>query len=67
MNKDRIVGKAKEIAGSVEESLGKAIGSAKLTGQGESEQAEGKAQHAVGSAKDAAKDVKDAVKDELKK
>jgi uncharacterized protein YjbJ (UPF0337 family) len=57
MDKDRVVGKAKEIKGTVEESLGKAIGSTKLTAEGKSEQAEGKAQAATGTAKDAAKEA----------
>ena len=55
MDKDRIVGKAKEIKGTVEESLGKALGNTKLTAHGESDLAEGKAQSASGEAKDAAK------------
>ncbi|KAA5609215.1 CsbD family protein [Rhodovastum atsumiense] len=68
MNKDRIVGKAKEVLGTVEESLGKVVGSSKLTAEGQGEHAEGKIQSATGSAKDAAKDIaKEATKDEEKK
>ncbi len=55
MDKDRIVGKAKEIKGTVEESLGKVLGNPKLTAHGQSDQAAGKVQSASGSAKDAAK------------
>jgi uncharacterized protein YjbJ (UPF0337 family) len=57
MDKDRVVGKAKEIKGTVEEALGKAIGSTKLTAEGKSEQAAGKVQAATGTAQDAAKDA----------
>lgn len=53
MNKDRIAGSAKQFKGSVKETLGKAVGDAKLEAEGKSDQVEGKIQNAVGSLKDA--------------
>jgi uncharacterized protein YjbJ (UPF0337 family) len=62
MDKDRIVGSAKQINGKIKSGIGKIIGDKKLQTEGAAQQAEGKVQNAVGSAKDAAKDVaKDAV------
>ena len=59
MDKDRIVGSAKELKGKVEQTVGKAVGDAKLEAEGKSNKVEGKAQNAVGGLKDA---VRDAVK-----
>jgi uncharacterized protein YjbJ (UPF0337 family) len=42
MNKDRIAGAAKEISGSVKETIGKAAGDAKLQSDGKAEKVEGK-------------------------
>jgi uncharacterized protein YjbJ (UPF0337 family) len=53
MNKDRIAGSAKQVKGSVKETIGKAVGDAKLEAEGKSDQVEGKIQNAVGSLKDA--------------
>ena len=55
MNKDRIVGSAKQIKGALEESVGSLIGDAKLMVDGKADKAEGKIQNAIGSAKDALK------------
>ena len=55
MDKDRIVGAAKEIKGSVKETIGKAVGDAKLQADGRADQVEGKVQNAVGGLKDALK------------
>jgi len=55
MNKDRIIGGAKQVSGSVKEHVGKALGDAKLTADGQIESAEGKTQNAVGGLKDALK------------
>ena len=52
MNKDRIVGAAKEAKGAIKEAIGKAVGDAKLTVEGQSEKAGGKLQNAVGGAKE---------------
>jgi uncharacterized protein YjbJ (UPF0337 family) len=59
MDKDRIAGSAKVIKGSVKETIGKAVGDAKLQSEGKTEKAVGKVQNAIGGLKDA---VKDAVK-----
>ncbi len=53
MDKDRIIGSAKQIKGSIKEAVGKATGDAKLRGEGKADKAEGKIQNAIGSAKDA--------------
>ena len=55
MDKDRIVGSAKEIKGAVKEAVGKAIGDAKLQSDGKADKAEGKIQNAIGGIKDALK------------
>ncbi len=60
MDKDRIVGSAKEIKGSVKETIGKAVGDAKLQSDGRADRVEGKVQNALGG-------VKDALRDALKK
>jgi uncharacterized protein YjbJ (UPF0337 family) len=52
MNKDRIVGLAKEIKGSVKKTIGKITGDANLRAEGEVEKIEGKVQNAVGGFKD---------------
>jgi uncharacterized protein YjbJ (UPF0337 family) len=55
MDKDRIVGAAKDMKGSVKETIGKAVGDAKLQSDGRADQVEGKVQNAIGGAKDALK------------
>ena len=55
MDKDRIAGAAKEIKGSIKETIGKAIGDAKLQSDGKADKVEGKVQNAVGGLKDALK------------
>jgi uncharacterized protein YjbJ (UPF0337 family) len=55
MDKNRIVGSAKQIKGSIKEAVGKAIGDAKLQIDGKADQAEGKAQNMVGTIKDSLK------------
>lgn len=55
MDKDRIVGSAKEIKGSVKKTVGKATGDAKLQSEGEAEKIEGKVQNALGGIKDTLK------------
>jgi uncharacterized protein YjbJ (UPF0337 family) len=52
MNKDRIVGAAKQAIGTVKEVAGKVIGDAKLVADGRTEKAEGKIQSAIGDAAD---------------
>ena len=52
MDKDRIAGAAKEIKGSVKETIGKAVGDAKLQSDGKADKVEGKVQNAIGGLKD---------------
>jgi uncharacterized protein YjbJ (UPF0337 family) len=59
MNKDRVIGSAKEVKGKVKQAVGKAVGDAKLEEAGKSDKVEGKVQNAVGGVKDA---VREAVK-----
>ncbi len=55
MDKDRIVGSAKEIKGSIKETVGKAVGDAKLQSDGKADKVEGKVQNAIGGLKDTLK------------
>lgn len=55
MNKNRIIGSAKQIKGSIEEAVGKAVGDAKLQIDGKADQAEGTAQNLAGTIADALK------------
>jgi uncharacterized protein YjbJ (UPF0337 family) len=57
MDKDRIVGSAKEIKGSVKETVGKVVGDVKLQSDGRADKVEGKVQNALGGVKDAVRDV----------
>ena len=55
MNKDRVAGAAKEAKGSLKETIGKAVGDAKLQSDGKADKLAGKIQNAVGGLKDALK------------
>ena len=55
MDKDRIVGSAKEIKGAVKQVVGKAIGDVKLESDGKADKIEGKVQSASGGLKDTLK------------
>jgi uncharacterized protein YjbJ (UPF0337 family) len=55
MDKDRVIGSGKQIAGAVKTGIGKLVGDAKLQADGKAEQVDGKLQNAVGSVKDALK------------
>lgn len=57
MDKDRIIGTAKTVAGTVKEAAGKAVGDQKTAAAGKAEKVEGKVQNAVGGAKDAIREV----------
>jgi uncharacterized protein YjbJ (UPF0337 family) len=57
MDKDRLVGTAKEAKGAVKIALGKVMGDAKLQAEGKADKTAGKAQNAVGSVKDAVKEA----------
>ena len=52
MDKDRVVGSAKEIKGTVKQVVGKAAGDAKLETEGKADKVEGKVQNAIGGLKD---------------
>ena len=65
MNKDRVEGKMKDVAGRVERQAGEWTDNEKMQVRGTAKQAEGKVQNAVGKLKDAAKDaVKQSNEDE---
>ena len=55
MDKDRIVGSAKQVKGAVKQAVGKAVGDAKLEFEGQTEEVEGKVQNAIGGLKDTLK------------
>jgi uncharacterized protein YjbJ (UPF0337 family) len=55
MDKDRIAGSAKVVKGKVKVAVGKALGDAKLTAEGQTDKIAGTAQNAVGGIKDALK------------
>ncbi len=52
IHKDRFAGVAKEAKGAIMETVGMAVGDAKLTAEGQIEKAVGKLQNAVGGAKE---------------
>jgi uncharacterized protein YjbJ (UPF0337 family) len=52
MDKDRLVGSAKQIKGTVKQVIGKAVGDAKLDSDGKADKIEGKVQNAIGGLKD---------------
>ena len=56
MDKDRIAGAAKEIKGAIKETVGKAVGDAKLESDGKTDKIAGKVQNAIGGLKDALKE-----------
>ena len=55
MDKDRVVGSAKQIKGTVKQVVGKAVGDPKLESEGTADTIEGKVQNAVGGLKDTLK------------
>jgi uncharacterized protein YjbJ (UPF0337 family) len=57
MDKDRVAGSAKEIKGTVKQTIGKAVGDAKLESEGKAEKTEGKVQNAIGGLKDTIRDT----------
>jgi uncharacterized protein YjbJ (UPF0337 family) len=52
MDKDRVVGSAKKVKGSVKEAVGKAVGDTKLQSEGKADKIEGKIQNTIGGLKD---------------
>jgi uncharacterized protein YjbJ (UPF0337 family) len=61
MDKDRIVGAAKDVAGNVEKNVGNLAGDTKTEASGVARQAEGVIQNAFGQAKDAVRDLGEGV------
>lgn len=59
MNKDRIKGKVKDVAGSIERKTGALTDDPKMEVKGAVKQVEGKLQNALGKVKDAAKKAHD--------
>jgi uncharacterized protein YjbJ (UPF0337 family) len=55
MDKNRIIGAAKEAKGAVKQAIGKATGDAKLQADGNADKVEGKVQNAIGGLNDAAR------------
>lgn len=62
MNKDQVKGGARDIAGKVQEGIGKLTGSEEQEAKGIAKQVGGKAQETYGDAKEAAKDAADDMK-----
>ena len=57
MNKDQVIGTAKDIAGKAQEKLGEVTGSTEQRAKGLVKQVEGHAQKSLGDAKEVLKDV----------
>ena len=55
IDKDRVIGSAKEIKGTVKQTVGKAVGDTKLESEGGADKIEGKVQNAIGGLKDTLK------------
>jgi uncharacterized protein YjbJ (UPF0337 family) len=55
MDKDRVVGSAKQVKGAVKQVVGKAAGDTKLESAGNADKVEGKVQNAIGGLKDTLK------------
>ena len=52
MDKDRIVGAARQVKGAVKETIGRVTGDAKIQAEGAAEKAVGNVQNMMGGAKD---------------
>ena len=55
MDKDRVVGSAKQVKGAVRQVVGKAVGDTKLELEGKTDRIAGKVQNAIGGIKDTLK------------
>ncbi len=53
MDKDRVIGAGKQVAGNIQQAIGRLVGDAKLQADGKLKETEGKLQNAAGSVKDA--------------
>jgi uncharacterized protein YjbJ (UPF0337 family) len=67
MNKDRVEGKVKDVAGRAERQVGEWTGDTEAQVKGAAKQAEGKVQNAWGKAKDAVKKSDENAKDQNEK
>lgn len=63
MDKERIKGKAEDVAGRVQRQVGEWTGDEKAQAEGLAKQAEGKARNAVGKIKDEVRDAADKLKE----
>jgi uncharacterized protein YjbJ (UPF0337 family) len=59
MDKDRVEGAGKNIAGKIKEGVGKITGDTKTEAEGKADQVEGKVQNTIGGIKDKAREVLD--------
>jgi len=57
MDKDRMIGSAKQMKGAVKAAVGSILGDAKLEAEGKLDQAEGKAQNLAGGLKDTVREI----------
>ena len=57
MDKDRVIGSAKQVKGAVKQAVGKVAGDSKLEAEGKADKVEGKVQNAIGGLKDTVKDA----------
>jgi uncharacterized protein YjbJ (UPF0337 family) len=57
MNKDQVKGAAKDVAGKVQETVGRAVNSPEQEAKGLAKQAEGKTQKTYGDVKEVVKDA----------
>jgi uncharacterized protein YjbJ (UPF0337 family) len=55
MDKDRIVGSAKQIKGNIKQAVGKVAGDAKLEAEGNADKVEGQVQNVIGGLRDTLK------------
>lgn len=55
MDKDRVIGSAKQIKGTVKQVVGKAVGDTKLQAEGNADKIDGRVQNAIGGVKDTLK------------
>ncbi len=53
MDKDRVIGAAKNAKGKVKQAIGKSVGDTKMVANGKSDQSAGKTQNTIGGIKDA--------------
>ena len=57
IDKNRVIGSAKQVKGAVKQAVGKAAGDSKLEAEGKADKFDGKVQNAIGGLKDTVKDA----------